>query len=62
MWLVRLALRRPYTVATFCLLIFLLGTLSITRMRTDILPAINIPVVVVVWSYNACRRRTWSGA
>ena len=52
MWIVRLALRRPYTVATFCLLILLLGVLSALRMRTDILPSINIPVVVVVWTYN----------
>jgi multidrug efflux pump subunit AcrB len=51
-WIVRLALRRPYTVATFCLLILLLGVLSTLRMRTDVLPSINIPVVVVVWSYN----------
>jgi multidrug efflux pump subunit AcrB len=51
-WIVRLALRRPYTVATFCLLIMLLGVLSVLRMRTDVLPSINIPVVVVVWSYN----------
>jgi multidrug efflux pump subunit AcrB len=51
-WIVRLALRRPYTVATFCLLILLLGVLSALRMRTDILPSINIPVVVVVWTYN----------
>lgn len=51
MWIVRLALRRPYTVATLCLVIFLLGTLCVTRMRTDVLPTIDLPVVSVVWNY-----------
>lgn len=52
MWIVRLALRRPYTTAIFCLLILLMGTLSVTRMPVDILPTIDIPVVSVVWNYN----------
>jgi CzcA family heavy metal efflux pump len=51
MWLVRLALRRPYTIAVSCLLIMILGVLSLTRMMVDIFPVIDIPVVVVVWSY-----------
>jgi len=51
MWLVRLALRRPYTIAVSCVLIILLGVLSLTRMTVDIFPVIDIPVVVVVWSY-----------
>ena len=51
MWIVRLALRRPYTVAVMALLILVLGTLSISRMIVDIFPAIDIPVVVVVWNY-----------
>jgi len=51
MWLVRLALRRPYTIAVSCLLIMILGVLSLTRMTVDIFPVINIPVVVVVWNY-----------
>jgi len=51
MWIVRLALRRPYTVAVFSALIFIAGLLSVTRMRTDIFPSIDIPVVVVVWNY-----------
>ena len=51
MWIVRLALRRPYTVAVMALLILVLGTLSATRMIVDIFPAIDIPVVVVVWNY-----------
>lgn len=51
MWIVRLALRRPYTIAVMALLILVLGTLSATRMIVDIFPAIDIPVVVVVWNY-----------
>jgi len=51
MWIVRLALRRPYTIAVACALIFIFGWLSISKMKTDILPAIDIPVVIVVWNY-----------
>src|SRR5271169_6030505 len=51
MWLVRLALRRPYTIAVSCLLIMILGVLSLTRMTVDIFPVIDIPVVGVVWTY-----------
>src|SRR5437667_464299 len=51
MWIVRLALRRPYTIAVMALLILVLGTLSLTRMICDIFPAIDIPVVAVVWNY-----------
>ncbi|MBI4964548.1 MAG: efflux RND transporter permease subunit [Desulfomonile tiedjei] len=51
MWIVRLALRRPYTVAVMSLLILVLGLLSLSRMVVDIFPAINIPVVIVVWNY-----------
>ncbi len=51
MWIVRLALRRPYTVAVMCFLIFVMGILSLSRMIVDILPAIDIPVVMVVWNY-----------
>ena len=51
MWIVELALRRPYTVAIMCLLILVLGILSLSRMIVDIFPAIDIPVVVVVWNY-----------
>ncbi len=52
MWIVRLALRRPYTTAVFCLLILLMGLLSASRMLVDIFPSIDIPVVSVVWSYQ----------
>jgi CzcA family heavy metal efflux pump len=52
MWIVRLALRRPYTFAVFALLILILGIYSILSMPTDIFPNINIPVVTVVWNYT----------
>ena len=52
MWIVRLALRRPYTFAVFALLILILGVYSIETMPTDIFPNIDIPVISVVWNYN----------
>jgi len=51
MWLVRLALRRPLSVAVMALLMLVLGTLSFELMNVDIFPAIDIPVVMVVWNY-----------
>ncbi|HET6337542.1 MAG TPA: efflux RND transporter permease subunit [Polyangiales bacterium] len=52
MWLVSIALRRPYTFVIMGLLIVLLGVTTISRMSTDILPEIDIPVVAVVWQYG----------
>src|SRR5260221_6334432 len=52
MWIVRLALRRPYTFVVVALLIAVLGVVSIVTMQTDIFPNINIPVVSVIWSYG----------
>jgi multidrug efflux pump subunit AcrB len=52
MWIVKLALRRPYTFVVGALLILILGLVAITRMATDIFPVIDIPVVSVVWQYN----------
>jgi len=51
MWIVRLALRRPYTVATLCLAITIFGALALSRIRVDILPSVDIPVVVIIWNY-----------
>ncbi|HUA92426.1 MAG TPA: efflux RND transporter permease subunit [Terracidiphilus sp.] len=51
MWIVRLALRRPYTFVVFAFLILILGVFSITSMPTDIFPNIDIPVVTIVWNY-----------
>jgi multidrug efflux pump subunit AcrB len=52
MWIVRLALRRPYTFVVFALLILIVGVFSIDSMPTDIFPNINIPIVTVVWNYS----------
>jgi len=52
MWIVRLALRRPYTFVVVSILIVIMGGLAIVRTPTDIFPDINIPVVSIIWNYN----------
>ncbi len=52
MWIVRLALRRPYTFVVMAILILAMGVISILRTPTDIFPNINIPVVSIIWNYN----------
>ncbi len=52
MWIVRLALRRPYTFVVFSVLVLLLGTLASVVMPKDIFPYIDIPIVSIVWSYS----------
>ena len=52
MWIVRLALRRPYTFVVLAVLISILGTTAIVTMPVDIFPYINIPIVSVVWPYS----------
>jgi multidrug efflux pump subunit AcrB len=52
MWIVRLALDRPYTFIVFAVLILLLGVFSIQTTPTDIFPKIDIPVVSIIWTYN----------
>src|SRR5215831_4810550 len=52
MWIVRLALRRPYTFVVMAVLIAILGVAAIVTMPVDIFPYIDIPVVSVVWNYN----------
>ena len=52
MWIVRLALRRPYTFVVLCMLIALLGIGAALETPKDIFPSINIPVVTVVWTYS----------
>ncbi|MDP3704745.1 MAG: efflux RND transporter permease subunit [Legionellaceae bacterium] len=52
MWLVRIALSRPYTFIVLAILLLMLGILAILRTPADIFPAIDIPVVSVVWSYS----------
>jgi multidrug efflux pump subunit AcrB len=51
MWIVRLALRRPYTFVVMALALLLLAPLMVLRTPTDIFPSINIPVISVIWQY-----------
>jgi len=52
MWIVNLALRRPYTFIVLAIFILLSGGLAILKTPKDIFPSINIPVVAVVWTYT----------
>ena len=52
MWIVQLALRKPYTIAVLAILILVMGVLSIQRTPTDIFPNIDIPVVSMIWTYS----------
>jgi CzcA family heavy metal efflux pump len=52
MWLVRIALSRPYTFVVMSLLIVLMGGFTLTRIPVDIFPDIDIPVITVVWNYG----------
>src|ERR1700719_4684398 len=52
MWIVRLALQRPYTFVVMAILILIMGMLAVVRTPTDIFPNINIPVVSIIWTYN----------
>src|SRR5437868_10816467 len=52
MWIVALALRRPYTFVVMALLILILSPIVIDRTPTDVFPNINIPVISVVWNYS----------
>ena len=52
MWIVKVALQRPYTFLVLAILILLMGVLAIVRTAVDIFPAINIPVVAAIWNYS----------
>jgi multidrug efflux pump subunit AcrB len=51
-WIVRIALQRPYTFVVLAFLILIMGALAIVRTPTDIFPNIDIPVVSIIWTYN----------
>ena len=51
MWIVSIALRRPYTFLVMALIIVLATPYMLLTMATDILPEINIPVISIIWSY-----------
>ena len=61
MWIVQIALRRPYTFVVFALLIAIFGVLAARRTPVDIFPNINVPVVSVVWTYNGLPPNDMSG-
>ncbi len=52
MWIVHLALRRPYTFVVFSVLVLILGAISAVVLPKDIFPYIDIPVVSIIWSYS----------
>src|SRR3954465_829472 len=52
MWIVRVALTKPYTFVVLAVVILFVGPIAILRTPTDIFPSINIPVVTAVWQYN----------
>jgi multidrug efflux pump subunit AcrB len=60
-WVVQIALRRPYTFVVLSFLIAIFGGLAVLRTPTDIFPNINIPVVSVVWTYNGLLPNDMSG-
>jgi CzcA family heavy metal efflux pump len=61
MWIVRLALRRPYTFVVASILILILGVVSIVRTPVDIFPNIDIPVIAVAWQYTGLSPEEMSG-
>jgi Cu/Ag efflux pump CusA len=52
MWIVRVALDRPYTFIVLALMILILSVVAIARTPTDIFPSIDIPVIAVDWTYT----------
>jgi multidrug efflux pump subunit AcrB len=61
MWLVRLALRQPYTFVVLAIVIAMFGILSILRTPKDIFPNINIPVVSIIWTYTGLDAEQMTG-
>jgi multidrug efflux pump subunit AcrB len=61
MWIVRVALNRPYTFIVLALLILILSPVVILRTPTDIFPNINIPVIAVAWQYTGLNPEEMEG-
>ena len=61
MWIVKLALDRPYTFIVLALLILIMSPVMILRTPTDIFPNINIPVVAVAWQYTGLNPEEMEG-
>src|SRR5579883_1656447 len=60
MWIVRVALKRPYTFVVLAILLLILGPIVILRTPTDIFPDINIPVVSIIWNYSGMNAQDMS--
>ncbi|WP_323121406.1 efflux RND transporter permease subunit [Burkholderia alba] len=60
MWIVNLALRRPYTFIVMAIMILLATPLALTRTPTDVLPSIDIPVISVIWNYTGLSAKEMS--
>ncbi|HWR37001.1 MAG TPA: efflux RND transporter permease subunit, partial [Clostridia bacterium] len=61
MWIVRVALERPYTFIVLAILILILSPVAISRMPTDIFPDIDIPVIAADWTYTGLNAREFEG-
>src|SRR5579863_10153362 len=61
MWIVKIALERPYTFIVLALLILLVSPVVILQTPTDIFPNINIPVVAVAWTYTGLNPEEMEG-
>ena len=61
MWIVRIALDRPYTFIVLALLILIVSPVVIARTPTDIFPTINIPVIAVAWQYSGLNAEELEG-
>src|ERR1700761_7487481 len=61
MWIVKLALDRPYTFVVLALLILLISPVIILRTPADIFPNINIPVIAVAWQYTGLNPEEMEG-
>ena len=61
MWIVRVALSRPYTFVVLALLILMVSPLVILRTPTDVFPNIDIPVIAVIWTYTGLDAQDMEG-
>src|SRR4051812_13693315 len=61
MWIVRVALNRPYTFVVLALLILIAAPVVIIRTPTDMFPTINIPVVSIGWTYTGLNPEEMEG-
>ena len=61
MWIVKLALNRPYTFIVLALLILIMSPVMIMRTPTDIFPNINIPVAAIAWQYTGLNPEEMEG-